>query len=205
LIIFFKPTRLYWSMLWITAASAAFAIAYSTTDSFMYLIPAFLCFAIWIGIGLNELMNVSSRRFHYIAPLIGLVFVLILFVHAGNQWQQVDASHDQRAESFGENVLSIAPANAIVFAKGDQAIFSLWYFQYALGERPDLAIVVSDLLQFNWYQQTLHATYPDLDLAIPFPFPETVIEANPGRPVCYVQFIQLAEINCLPARDPSQP
>jgi len=204
LIVFFKHSPLYWSMLWITVASAAFAIAYSTTDSFMYLIPAFLCFAIWLGIGLSELMELSARRVRYIPPLIGLTLVVVLFVHAGNQWKRVDASHDQRAESFGENVLSIAPANAIVFARGDQAIFSLWYFQYALGERPDLAIVVPDLLQFDWYQQTLHATYPDLVLAIPFPFPETVIEANPERPVCDVQFIQLADISCSPARDASQ-
>jgi hypothetical protein len=40
-----------------------------------------------------------------------------------------------------------------------------------------------------------------LNLPGPFPFAETVVVANSGRPVCYVQYIQEAEITCLPARD----
>ncbi len=199
LIVFYRPTRLNYFMFWIVIIYSAFAVGYATTDSFMYLIPVFLCFAIWIGVGLGRLMEVSSRRFRIIGSLVGLVFILIIFTQAWKVWPQVDASHDQRAESFGKNVLSLAPNRAIVFAQGDEAVFTMWYFQYALRTRPDLAIVSTDLLQFNWYLQTLHFTYPDLNLPGPFPFVESVLEANPGRPVCYVQYIQVAEINCLPA------
>jgi hypothetical protein len=205
LIVFFKPTRLYFSLFWIVAVSSAFAIGYATTDAFMYLIPAFLCFAIWIGMGLGGLMNACSMRFQSIKPLIGLVLILSLLIQAWNHRPQVDASQDLRAESFGTEVLSLAPANAIVFAQGDRAVFTLWYFQYAMHNRPDLAIVATDLLQFEWYLQTLHSTYPDLNLPGPFPFAETVVVANSERPVCYVQYIQLAEITCLPARDPILP
>jgi hypothetical protein len=134
-----------------------------------------------------------------------LVFIVFVFMQAWKVWPEVDASHDQRAESFGRDVLSLAPSRALVFAQGDEAVFTLWYFQYALRTRSDLAIVSTDLLQFNWYLQTLHSTYPDLNLPGPFPFVETVVEANPGRPVCYVKYIQVAEINCLPARDASLP
>ena len=200
LVVFFKPTRLYYSMLWITAATMAFSIGYATTDAFDYLIPAFLCLAIWIGLGLGGLMDAASRRFHIVGPMIGLVLILVLLFQAWKTWPQVDASHDQRAESFGRAVLSIAPANAIVFANGDQAVFALWYFHYALRERPDLAVLSTDLLQFKWYLQTLHSTYPGLSLPGPFPFVETVVVANPGRPVCYVTYSQVAQINCLPAR-----
>ncbi len=199
LIVFFQPTRLNYIMLWLVIAYSAFAVGYATPDSFIYLIPAFLCFAIWIGVGLGRLMELSSRRFRIIGAGVGLIFIILVLFQAWKIWPQVDASHDQRAEAFGKNVLSLAPARAIVFAKGDEAVFSLWYFQYALRTRPDLAIVSSDLLQFKWYLQTLHSTYPDLNLPVPFPFVETVVEANPGRPVCYVQYVQVAEINCLPA------
>ena len=205
LIVFFKPTRLNIYMLWIVVVSSAFAIGYATTDSFMYLIPAFLCFAIWIGIGLGGLMDVVSNRLHNIGLVISVVFILILLLQAWKTWPQVDASQDQRAESFGRSTLSIAPSHAIVFAKGDAAVFTLWYFQYALRNRPDLAIVSTDLLQFSWYIQTLRSTYPDLRLPVPFPFTETVVVANPERPVCYVQYIQVAEINCLPAGDSISP
>ena len=205
LIIYFKPNRLNFYMLWIVAVSSAFAFSYATMDSYIYLIPAFLCFAVWIGVGLGKLMEFSSKRFHIIGILIVLVVILTLIMQAWNAWPSVDASHDQRAESFGRSVLSLAPEHAIVFAKGDEAVFALWYFQYALRNRPDLAIVSTDLLQFKWYLQTLHSTYPDLNLPEPFPFAETVVEANPGRPICYVQYIQVPEINCLPGENSRLP
>jgi hypothetical protein len=204
LIIYFKASRLNFSMLWIAAASAAFAMVYATMDAYMYLIPMFLCFSIWIGMGLGGLMETCSTqlqfRLHSIGPVIGAVFVMILFLQAWKTWPAVNASHDQRAEFFGSEVFSLAPENAIMFAKGDNALFTLWYFQYALGDRPDLAVVSTDLLQFTWYLQALHSTYPDLHLPGPFPFVETVVLANPGRPICYVQYIKVSEINCLPAR-----
>jgi hypothetical protein len=204
LIVFFKPTRLNFCMLWIMTVSSVFAIGYATTDAFMYLIPAFLCFAIWIGMGVGALMDVFSQRFHYIGPLVGMVLIVILMIQAWGNRPQVDASHDLRAESFGKSVLSLAPAHALVFAEGDEAIFALWYFQYALRNRPDLVIVATDLLGFEWYLQTLHTTYPDLNIPGPFPFAETLVVANPLRPICHVQYIQVSEINCLP-RDSQLP
>ena len=207
LIVCFKPTRLNFSMLWIVVASSAFAIGYATTDAFDYLIPAFVCFAAWIGIGLDGLLRTASSKRIYgvIKPLISLLLVLVLLFQAWQNWPRVDASHDTRGRSFGRAVLSIAPANAIVFATGDQAVFALWYFHYALRERPDLAILATSLLQFKWYLQTLHTTYPSLNLSVPFPFPETVVEANPDRPVCYMEYDQAAEINCLPGRVSQSP
>jgi hypothetical protein len=205
LIVFFKPTRLNFYMLWIVIVSSAFAVGYATTDAYMYLIPAFLCFSVWIGIGLGRTMEVISNRSRLVGLGLGLIVIMVLLIQAWKAWPAVDASHDQRAESFGKSVLSIAPTHAIVFAKGDEAVFTMWYYQYALRDRSDLAIVSTDLLQFNWYLQTLRSTYPDLNLPGPYPFTETVVIANPARPVCYVQYIQVAEINCLPAGDSRLP
>jgi hypothetical protein len=202
LIVFFRPSHLYRNTLWIVAAFSVFSIIYATRDSFLYLIPVFLCFAIWIGMGLAGLMDVFSQRFHKGGIAVGLAFILSLFILAGNNWSQVDASHDLRAEQFGRDVLNQAPAHAIVFAKGDRAVFTLWYFHFALKNRPDLAIVAMDLLHFDWYQQTLQTYYPDLSVPGPFPFATTVVAANPGRPVCYVENLQLPQIQCLPVKVP---
>jgi hypothetical protein len=189
-------------MLWISAASLLLALGYASTDAFLYLIPAFLCFAIWIGMGLGRLMDAASQRLHWIGPLIGLGFLLAQSIQTGTYWHLVDASQDQRAEDFGSDVLRLAPADAIVFAEGDGAVFSLWYYQYAEKQRPDLTIVATDLLHFDWYQQILHTVYPDLNVPGPFPFVETIIVANPEHPVCSVQYIQIADIACVPVRDP---
>jgi len=205
LILFFKPVRLYFGTLWILVVSSVFAIGFASADAFMYMIPAFLCFAIWIGMGLAGIMDTTSRRMHIIGPLIGLVLILVLVLQTGKAWRQLDASQDQRAETFGKNVLSLAPDHAIVFAKGDRAVFALWYFQYALHNRTDLAVLATDLLQYDWYQLTLHSVYPALNVPGPYPFAETVVVANSERPVCYVQYIESAEISCFPARNPKSP
>jgi hypothetical protein len=126
------------------------------------------------------------------------VFLAYLFVLAGGHWPQVDASHDLRAEQFGEAVLAQAPADALVFAQGDRAVFTLWYFHYALRERTDLVIVASDLLHFAWYQDMLKWNYPSLEIVGPFPFYSTIIAANPGRPVCYIEYYEQAVIQCSP-------
>jgi len=116
---------------------------------------------------------------------------------------QVDASHDLRAESFGREVLATVPQDAIIFAKGDQAVFTLWYFHFALHERPDLFMVAADLLHFEWYQENLHLTYPTLIVPGPFPWSETIVSANPLRAICYVQYAELAMIECVkPLVDP---
>ncbi len=202
LIVFIKPTRLVFSTLWVLVASTVFALVYASPDSFIYLIPAFICFAIWIGMGLAGLMDAVSGRLRGLAPALGLLLILAFLIQAGFTWPAVDASHDRRAELFAQDVLSHAPQSAIVFARGDRAVFSMAYFHYALHARPDLVVVAADLLHFDWYQQVLHSTYPRLVVPAPFPFSGTVVAANPGRPVCYIQYIDVSEIDCTPAGIP---
>ena len=200
LIVYFRPTRLNICMLWISVFSAVITVGYATIDAYIYLIPAFLCFAVWIGVGLGKLTDSISKRFHNVGGFIGLILIPFLLLNAWGQRAQVDASNDLQAESFGKSVLSLAPTNALVMANGDKAVFTMWYFHYALQKRPDLIIIATDLIQFEWYIQTLHIAYPDLDLPGPLPFPETVVAANPDRTICRVQYTQVPEINCLPTR-----
>jgi hypothetical protein len=202
LIVFYKPSHLYRNSIWTFFAFIIFAIVYATHDSFMYLIPAFMCFAIWIGLGLGGLMEPFVQRHRQIGLLIGPIMLLYLFILAGYHWSQVDASQDLRAERFGMQVLAQAPKDAIVFTKGDRAIFSMWYFNYALKKRPDLVVVVTDLLHFEWYQKTLHTNYPHLELSDSFRFAENVAAANPDRPVCYVEYTESSKILCLPEKSP---
>ena len=198
LLVFYKPLRLYINTIWTIFIFTFFAIGYSTIDSYMYLIPAFSCFAIWIGLGVSGLMDMFHQRFRKFESGISLVVILFLFLQAGNHWASVDASKDMRAEQFGKDVLLQAPDNAIIFAKGDKAIFTMWYFHYALQGRPDLVVIASDLLHFDWYQKSLHTNYPQLNLLGVYPFASTVVAANPQHPVCYVEYIQRSEISCEP-------
>jgi len=198
LVVFSKPTPLYRATLWTAASSLAFALLYGTHDSFVYLLPVCLAFAIWVGTGLSGLMQVLRGYSSHFAPVLGAALILLLMFLAWTHRPLVDASHDTRAEVFGQEVLSQAPENAIIFAAGDRALFSLWYFHFALKERPDVAIVSKELLGFDWYQESLGQTYPDLQLPGPLAFAERMAALNPERPTCMVEFIQSATIECSP-------
>jgi hypothetical protein len=126
-------------------------------------------------------------------------------LHPAAYLAELDASADRRAELFGRQILSAAPTNSILFARGDRAVFTLWYFRFALGERPDLAVLAEDLLHFDWYQETLRATYPELVIPGPFPWPETIALANPSRTICYVQYADQTEMECSsPVQPPAE-
>jgi hypothetical protein len=62
-----------------------------------------------------------------------------------------------------------------------------------------VAIVSTDLLHLDWYQQNLGSTYPGLQLPGPFPFAERVAALNPDRPVCFIEYMEEAQIQCRPA------
>lgn len=194
LVYFFKPSRLYVFTLWSVIGYSVFSIGYGFSDSYVYLIPAYISFVIWLGIGLDGLMGQWLK--HVYRDVICVGMLVYLFVLATFNWPKVDASHDFRAEAFGREVFASAPSRAILFARGDRAVFALWYFHFALRERPDVMVIASDLLHFDWYQETLRSTYPSLIIHGPFPWPETVINDNPYLPVCYVEYDGQTVMNC---------
>jgi len=196
LICVWHPVAAVHTYAWIAVASLAFGLFYGSADFYVYLIPMFISFAIWIGLGVVGLVRQFPQRFSIVGLGPGVLVIVYFVSRSAIQASQVDASHDLRAESFGREVLSVAPPDAIIFAKGDQAVFALWYFHFALHERPDLLVLATDLLHFDWYQENLQAIYPTLVVPDPFPWPETIVQANPLRAICYVQYTDYAEINC---------
>jgi len=121
-----------------------------------------------------------------------------LLVRSFFVFPEVDASQDGRAETFGGQVMSSAPQNALIFTDTDEETFSLWYFHFALHQRPDLRLVAEGLLQYDWYRETLRSMYPYLILTEAFPEPETVAADNPARPTCFVEYTNQTEIECSP-------
>jgi hypothetical protein len=196
LVFFFSPSRLFVFTIWQVIIYSGFAIIYGSFDSYVYLLPVCISFSIWIGLGLAGMMTSKVLRSPGPGLAISLLFLIYLFGFAAYHWPQVDASHDMRAENFGRQILESAPSNAIIFAEGDQAVFTTWYFHYALHERPDLVVIATDLLHFDWYQENLRSNYPSLVVPGPFSWPETIVIANTSRAVCSVQYADQAEIHC---------
>ncbi len=177
------PARLTRSLAWTAAISSLFALFYNVPDWFLHLLPAFLCFSVWMGIGLARGMEWDAR----LKPALALILLVLVGFRAAAHWTQADASRDSRAEDFARRALAEFPPEAVVFTEGDEATLALWGYHYGLGARPDVAFIASDLLQNEWYQQSLRQNYPALNLPEEFfMFPSEVTARNPRRAACYV-------------------
>jgi hypothetical protein len=164
----------------------AYAIGYDTTDSYVYLIPALVISALWLGEGLAESQSWLRGRLgpHWglaagvCLGCIGPLSVLVL------NYPVMDVHRDTLARDFGEGVLAAAPRQAVLLITQDTYTFTLWYFQHVLGQRPDVAVVDTALLEYDWYRAGLKRTYPGL--VVPGSDAGELGRANALSPVCEV-------------------
>jgi hypothetical protein len=196
LVTFHQPTSLQKSTVWIFIPFTVFAVTYGTRDAFIHLLPAFLCFSIWIGIGADGLIHQAEQKFPRASLTLGGLLLAYFFMQAIYLLPHVDASQDVRAEEFGKAALTQIPQDALVFAKGDETVFALWYFHYALHQRPDITVIATDLLPDRWYQDVIRSQYPNLSLPDFFMFPEVVAANNPDKPVCHIRYTPLEKVTC---------
>ncbi len=197
-IFFFKPSRLYFITIASAVLSFLFAAVYNSFDAYVYLLPILVSMAIWIGIATGGLMRWGSTRkrvTEFATLAVTVVFGLMLLLQ---RWPQMDASRDTRAEDFGAQAMQLIPPDGLVFADGDRAIFTLWYFHYALRQRPDVVIVATDLLYYDWYLDTLRATYPTLVIEGDVVWSGSLVSQNLARPVCVLDDRDLEAVLCAP-------
>jgi hypothetical protein len=159
---------------------SAYAIGYNTTDSYVYLLPALLIFCLWIGWGLydlgNALINLPSSRLgkgHLIVWGMMLLPLLSLVLNFSHQ----DISQDNEAYDYAQRSLGLVAPGAVIITDNDPQTFALWYGRYGLAQRPDVAIVNSNLLPYAWYRRTLHNTHANLFLSDQTGVPVTTLEA----------------------------
>jgi len=187
LVLGFSVSRVYLVTVWAAFASTAFSLQYGVVDSHVHLIPLFLALAIWLGLGVGELGRLIPARTPATTRLLGAAVLAYVMLFGLSNWQLVNASQDTRAEDFGRQLLAAAPPGAMIFAEGDRAVFTAWYFHYALRLRPDLVVIASTLLPFDWYRETLRDTYPML--AVPSTAPDlwmpAILRLNSGRAACF--------------------
>ncbi|MGE5462000.1 MAG: DUF2723 domain-containing protein [Syntrophothermus sp.] len=198
LILLERLSRLVLLTIWAAATSLLFVYFYHPADAEVYLLPLLISCSIWLGLGTGRLAGGLSRY----SPGLSVGFTILVFgivlLRPSFYFHQVDASQNHEAERFGRQVLSSAPENAILFARGDQALFTLWYFHFALGQRPDVAVLATDLLPYDWYQENLRYAYPSLSLPGEMLFPETIARANSNRPTCRVEYSNGRKVSCTP-------
>ena len=177
---------------------AVYAFGYNTTDAAVFLLPGLLLLVLPLADALTliEAGGKAQKAYGRYARK-GLVLLLPLALLMLN-FNGLDLSDDWQARRVAEGALNEAPPGALLLTTGDRATFSLWYLHYVEGQRPDVVVVDSNLLAFDWYRQRMGQRHPSLgqlqkdDL-------ETFRTYNVQfRPVCEVSFAPAgaAKVSC---------
>ncbi len=184
--------------LWMGAVYLSFAIFYGSYDSQVNLLPVWLAFAVWLAYGLQDILVLLPERSKRQAAIAGLLFVAIM-LRIPFIFSSVDASKDFQAQDFINQAMQSIPRNALVFVDGDEQIFALWYAQFGLKQRTDMAIVAEGLLPYKWYLENLQYTYTDINVPQREDLqPSDLAAANPRRAICYISRDE--PIVCVPYR-----
>ncbi len=139
-----------------------YAIGYDTTDSYVYLIPAFMIYAFWLGEGLTESLRwLHSHRGRWQGLVLGACLACVGSLSAlVLNYRGMDVHQDSIARDFGAEVMSAAPERAVLLSAQDAHTFTLWYFQHVLGRRSDVTVVDTGLLGYDWYLAGLMRSHP---------------------------------------------
>jgi hypothetical protein len=135
------------------------AAGYNTTDSYVYLLPVYALFALWVAHGAVFVLQ-GLEQTHAVALAAAAALLLLPLATLRANWPAVDLHDDRSAYDYGAQVFAAVPDGAIVISATDPHTFTLWYFARVVVNRPWVAVVDRDLLVYDWYLAGLRQRYP---------------------------------------------
>lgn len=185
--------RIFFALLLMFAPIVTYAIVYASRDSFLYLLPAFAMALLWLVYGVVNVLGWAGDD----KLLRGAAIVLFAFLPAYNlvtHFSAMDVSQDRAAFEYAKQNFQGLGVDAVLFADGDEALFSIWYYRHAVAYQGARSVIVSQgLLQYDWYYDSLRRIMSEVQFASP----DAVTDAHQrareiirvtfagGRPVCF--------------------
>ena len=115
---------------------------------------SFYAFCIWIGFGLLGIVEMLQKVMKNKMAVAVVAFVLCLSVPtvmAASGWEGHNRAEKTSALDWGKNYLKNLPENAVIFTRGDNDTFPLWYVQEVEGYRTDVRVCNYMLSSGYWY------------------------------------------------------
>jgi hypothetical protein len=175
-----------------------YSLTYNTSDSYVYLIPSYLVFGLWVARGASFLLHdllpwETTRRDHpstrsRLERLASLSMLILPLLLLGANLRALDLSEDREARDYAVQVFADTSSDAVIIADTDAHIFSLWYVHYVEAAEPDALIVAKGLFHYQWYRDTLSRHHPEVFVPSgdddPYALLFALIDANlPRRPI----------------------
>ena len=154
--------------------SMVFSIMYHASGASVYLIPAFMMLALWIGVGFYWLVGLISNsvaaRSKHLGPLplpLSLtLFLVVLLVVPGLSlllnYVGVSLRDDNESLAYAQGVFQEVESNSVILADADEELFPLWYYSYVKEEGRGPIVVSTRFTQYDWYLRSQHRRYPDV-------------------------------------------
>lgn len=117
---------------------------------------SFYAFAIWIGFGVIALIDwinkLLKKESMVTVAAVGLIcFLAVPCVLAANGWEEHNRAGKTSARDWARNYLAQLPPNSVIFTRGDNDTFPLWYVQEVEGFRTDVRVCCYMLSSGYWY------------------------------------------------------
>lgn len=131
--------------------NVAFSLCYHVGDIWLYFLPSFLVFGVFVGCGLTLFEGALSRtmgKWKGMATfgMLRLVPVYLLCFSVWVVYPRATLRKNQRALQPAEQILALTPSGARIFIQSDETLFPLWYLQHVYGRGTDRVLVsVSNL------------------------------------------------------------
>jgi hypothetical protein len=135
---------------------------------------SFYAFAMWIGMGVIQLVEWLSKKMNPRLSLIlvtVLTFFLVPVIMAQQNWDDHDRSGKYACRDFAADYLTSCAPQGVLFTNGDNDTFPLWYDQEVEGIGTNVRVVNLMLASGPWYiNQLFRETYDSHPL--PFTLPK---------------------------------
>jgi hypothetical protein len=171
--------RLFEAVLVTILLITAYAIAYNSFDFQVLTIPSFLVYALAVSMGVMWLVaewlprviaprpQQATPRFSLAAynPALVLVvatFVLLPVLSLALNYDDQSLRADREAADLAKRMMAEMPDGSVVLAGSETHVFPLWYERYVEQPEREVAVVVTLLLQFDWYRRDLSEEFPNL-------------------------------------------
>ncbi|MBI4673735.1 MAG: DUF2723 domain-containing protein [Chloroflexi bacterium] len=186
-------TRIFVALWLMFVPMVAYALVYASRDAFIYLLPAFAIALLWLMYGAVCIVQMLGDDRLLVGAAIALFTLFPIFNLVTNH-AAMDISRDRAAYEYARMNLAPLPADAILFADGDEALFALLYYRHAVAYQNARSVIVSQgLLQYDWYYDSLRRLVSEVQFKPPGEVTDAPQRAHEiirvtfaeGRAVCF--------------------
>lgn len=124
-----------------------------------FFILVWVCWGLWAGVGAHVAARSVFKGRKDFAKVAGLALAASPFVL---NWRAVERARERdalAARELGTGILSSAPPNAVILARGDNDTYTVWYLREVERLRSDVISVTVPMLPAPWYRAELVRRY----------------------------------------------